>query len=246
MAYETFSRFYDTLTNNVDYEKRADYFCRLLSPCKKSGSILLDLACGTGSMSVEMAKRGFDVIGVDPSAGMLTAAREKIAESGYDILLLCQSAGELDLYGTVDCAVCCLDSVNHFDGADEVKKAFSKVSLFMNKGGLFVFDVNTVYKHRGVLADNTFVYDCEGVYCAWQNSLNPDFSVDITLDFFAENENGLWERSGEEFTEYAYEIDEIKSMLEEAGFSVQGVYDDMTENPVKSDSERAVFVARKE
>ena len=245
MSYDNFSRFYDLLTDNVEYEKRADYFCRLLSLCGIKDGILLDLACGTGSISVEMAKRGFDVIGVDSSIGMLNAARQKAFESGEQILLLNQSMDDLDLYGTVDCAVCVLDSINHLEDAEQVKRTFRMVSLFMNPGGAFAFDVNTLYKHKNILADNAFVYDFDELYCVWQNNYNEaDGSVDISLDFF-EEEDGAYYRSCEGFTEKAYELAEISKWLEEAGFEVIGVYDDMTTENARPETERAVFLAKK-
>lgn len=245
MSYDDFSRFYDLLTDNVEYEKRADYFCRLLSLCGIKEGILLDLGCGTGNMSFAMADRGFDVIGVDSSVGMLNAAQQKMFENGKRILLLNQNMQEIDLYGTVDCAVCVLDGINHLANKDEVKQTFSKVSLFMNQGGAFAFDVNTIYKHKNVLADNVFVYEPENVYCVWQNNYNKnDNSVDISLDFF-EEEDGVYYRSSECFTEKAYELSDIKLWLEESGFEVVGIYDDMTTDEIKPDSERAVFLARK-
>ena len=245
MSYDSFSRFYDSLTDNVEYKKRADYFCRLLSMCGVNGGILLDLGCGTGSMSIEMAKRGFDVIGVDLSIGMLNEARMKAYESGAQILLLNQSMDELDLYGTVDCAICVLDGINHLSGKEQIKAAFEKVSLFMNPGGAFAFDVNTLYKHKNVLADNVYVYETENVYCVWQNSYNEaDSSVDISLDFF-EEEDGVYYRSEESFTEKAYELSDISAWLTQAGFEVIGVYDDMTFEKVAPESERAVFLAKK-
>ena len=245
MSYDDFSRFYDLLTDNVEYEKRADYFCRLLSLCGIKEGILLDLGCGTGNMSFAMADRGFDVIGVDSSVGMLNAAQQKMFESGKRILLLNQNMQEIDLYGTIDCAVCVLDGINHLANENEVKQTFAKVSLFMNKGGAFAFDVNTIYKHKNVLADNVFVYEPENVYCVWQNNYNEkDNSVDISLDFF-EEEDGVYYRSSENFTEKVYELSDIKNWLEESGFEVVGIYDDMTTDDFKPDSERAVFLARK-
>ncbi len=245
MSYDNFSRYYDLLTDNVEYQKRADYFCRLLSLCGIKGGILLDLACGTGSISVEMAKRGFDVIGVDSSIGMLNAARQKAFESGEQILLLNQSMDALDLYGTVDCAVCVLDSINHLDDAEQVKRTFRMVSLFMNPGGAFAFDVNTLYKHKHILGDNAFVYDLDELYCVWQNSYNDnDGSVDISLDFF-EEDDGAYYRSGESFTEQAYDLAEISAWLEEAGFEVIGIFDDLTQEKAHPETERAVFLAKK-
>lgn len=245
MSYDVFSGFYDRLTDNVEYEKRADYFCRLLSLCDIQGGILLDLGCGTGSMSVKMAEKGFDVIGVDSSVGMLGVAQQKAYETGRQILLLNQPMQDIDLYGTVDCAICVLDGINHLNDSDEVRQTFEKVSLFMNKGGAFAFDVNTIYKHRNVLADNAFIYDFDDLFCAWQNNYNSaDNSVDIMLDFF-EEEDGVYYRSSENFSEQAYELSDISLWLSDAGFDIIGIYDDLTTDPVKPDSERAVFLAKK-
>lgn len=245
MSYDDFSQFYDRLTDNVEYKKRADYFCRLLSLCGINKGILLDLGCGTGSMSFEMADRGFDVIGVDSSVGMLNSAQQKMFESGKQILLLNQTMQDIDLYGTVDCAICVLDGINHLSNSDEVKRTFEKVSLFMNKGGAFAFDVNTIYKHKNVLADNVFIYEFDDLFCSWQNNYNSgDNSVDISLDFF-EEEDGVYYRSSESFSEQAYELGDISLWLEEAGFEIIGVFDDMTTESVKPESERAVFLAKK-
>lgn len=245
MSYDVFSGFYDRLTDNVEYEKRADYFCRLLSLCDIQGGILLDLGCGTGSMSVKMAEKGFDVIGVDSSVGMLGVAQQKAYETGRQILLLNQPMQDIDLYGTVDCAICVLDGINHLNDSDEVRQTFEKVSLFMNKGGAFAFDVNTIYKHKNVLADNAFIYDFDDLFCAWQNNYNSaDNSVDIMLDFF-EEEDGVYYRSSENFSEQAYELSDISLWLSDAGFDIIGIYDDLTTDPVKPDSERAVFLAKK-
>lgn len=245
MSYDNFSRFYDMLTDNVEYEKRADYFCRLLSMCGIKEGILLDLGCGTGSVSVKMAEKGFDVIGVDSSIGMLNAAQQKMFESGRHMLLLNQKIQEIDLYGTVDCAICVLDGINHLDSAGDVRKTFEKVSLFMNPGGAFAFDVNTIHKHKNVLADNAFVFEPDGLFCVWQNNYNSsDNSVEISLDFF-EEEDGVYYRTGESFSERAYELDEIKKWLEDSGFEVVGIFDDLTTDEVRADSEKAVFLARK-
>ena len=132
------------------------------------------------------------------------------------------------------------------DQNNKIQAAFDKVSLFMNKGGAFVFDVNTVYKHKNILADNSYIYDYDDVFCAWQNTLRSDACVDITLDFFALGQDGLWERYTEEFTEQAYPLEDLEKMLAKSGFTVLSVYDDMTFDPVKPDSDRAVFLARKD
>ena len=146
MSYASFAQYYDSLTHNVEYARRADYLCTLLAHLGHAPGLTLDLACGTGSLTVELAKRGMDIYGIDGSADMLSVARQKAAESGLDLLFLCQKMQKLDLYGTVDTVICALDSINHLTLEKDVQTAFDRVSLFMNPGGWFLFDVNTVYK----------------------------------------------------------------------------------------------------
>jgi hypothetical protein len=149
----------------------------------------------------------------------------------------------LNLYGTINTCVCTLDSINHLTNIEDVRKTFDRVGLFMDNDGLFVFDVNTVYKHREVLAENTFVIENEKVYCVWQNSLDKDDIVNITLDFF-EEENGAYYRSSESFSERAYSDEQIRELLLSAGFEVEAVYGDMTFESPQETEQRAIYVAR--
>lgn len=241
----SFADFYDALTENVEYPRRAVYFDGILKKYGNGQPLLLDLACGTGSLSVEMAKLGYDVIGVDGSYDMLAFAREKAAEEGLDVLFLCQMMQNLDLFGTIDGAVCCLDSLNHVTKSADVRKIFQKVSLFLNDGGVFVFDANTIWKHREVLGNQTFVYDTENVFCVWQNEYeDSDHTVRIHLDFF-EREEDCYYRREEDFSERAYSREELCSWLKEAGLEVVGVFDELSEEPPKENSERLIYVARK-
>ncbi len=243
-SYDVFSQFYDSLTQNVDYKERADFFRTLLIRYGVSdGATILDMGCGTGKFTCEMAKLGYDMIGTDISPEMLCEARNNIYDSDVQMLLLCQSMEELDLFGTVDAAVSTLDSINHLPDKESVKKAFYNAGLFMNPDGVFIFDVNTVFKHREILADNTFIYDTDDVFCVWQNSLNEDNSVDISLDFFAPD-GDVYYRESEEFTERAYEIEDIKKWLSEAEFEVLDIFNDISLSPLKDNSQRAVIAAR--
>lgn len=244
-GYSDFAFVYDSLMCEVDYSARAEYIYSLFEKHGKAPTLLLDLACGTGGFSTQMAQKGAEVIGVDMSEEMLSVARENAAELSLDILFLCQKAEELDLYGTVDGAICCLDSLNHITDIQSLKLAINRVSLFLEQGSLFIFDVNTPYKHREVLGNNTFVIEQENVFCVWQNELRACGRVtDISLDFFVE-QDGVYERFSEDFSERAYSETELRAILEEAGFTVCAVYDDMTEQPLKDTSERAIFVAKK-
>ncbi len=243
MGYTAFAEFYDSLTENIDYKEIAEYYHRLNEKFGGTKGILLDLACGTGSLSVIFSRMGYDVIGVDISEEMLSIAVSKEHEG---IEYLCQSMTELDMFGTIDGTVCSLDSINHLDGIEDVRKTFEKVSLFSNKGALFMFDVNTLYKHKEILGDNTFVYDMENVYCVWQNEYAGEGKTDIYLDFFAEDkDSGLYERYSDDFTETAYPTDIIEKMLIEAGFEVCACYEYLTENKPTDESEKLTFVARK-
>ena len=150
---------------------------------------------------------------------------------------------QLDLYGTIDTCVCTLDSLNHITDPEQLQKVFDRVALFMNPDGTFVFDVNTVYKHQQILSNNTFVYDTDSVFCVWQNSLKENNIVNIELDLF-EREGESYFRSSEHFSERAYEIDDLSRMLTKAGFEDIKVFHDMTTQPLRDDSDRAVFVAR--
>lgn len=244
-AYSVFAQYYDALTGNVEYPKRAEYLLALLDRLDHKPGITLDLACGTGSLTLELFRRGVDIYGVDASVEMLSEAREKCADAGADILFLCQKMQALDLYGTVDTVICTLDSLNHLRGRNEVQKAFSKVSFFMDPGGWFLFDMNTPYKHEKVLGNNTFVYDMETVYCVWQNRYSsPSHKVDISLDFF-QRDGRAYYRSSEHFAEYAYPVEEVLEMLGKAGFGEIEVYNELTFDPPEPDSQRLVYAAKK-
>ncbi len=242
--YSAFAEVYDRLTGNIEYSKRADFIRTLLNRHEiNDGAIVLDLACGTGSLTTLLAESGYDMIGVDNSPMMLCEAQSKMYDSGKNMLFLCQNMTELDLFGTIDAAVCTLDSLNHLDTPEEIKETIAKVGLFMNHGGIFIFDVNTIYKHREILANNTFVYDCDDVYCVWQNQLNEDNSVDICLDIF-EYEDGVYYRENECFKEIVCPIENYKKWLSEAEFEILDIYDEMTFNPLCDTTQRAVFVAK--
>lgn len=244
-SYAKFASFYDALTGNVSYKKRAAYFDKLLRAHNPPGNILLDLACGTGSLSVEFARLGYDVIGVDSSEDMLNEAIEKKYEQGFDIQFLRQSMQDLDMFGTVDCAVCALDSLNHITDPDELQKALSRVSLFLHPQGTFVFDVNTLYKHEQVLRNNTFVYDLEEVYCVWQNQYLGEGLTAITLDFF-EPDGKVYLRWGEEFKERAYSQIQMEQMLTRAGLRIEAVYGDDTLEPPGPQTQRLIYVTQKQ
>ncbi len=245
-GYSDFSQYYDALMSGVDYSRRAEYLLAILEYLGHRPGLALDLACGTGSLTLELYRRGVDVYGVDASAEMLSQAREKCMNAGANILFLRQRMQDLDLYGTVNTVFCTLDSINHLQGADEVRRAFQKVSLFLEPGGYFVFDMNTLYKHEMVLGNHSFVYDTPQGYCVWQNRFIAGTGrVDISLDFF-ERDGKVYRRSREHFSEFAYPMEQVKALLREGGFSKIHMFQEMSMEPPVKDSQRVVIAAGKE
>jgi SAM-dependent methyltransferase len=231
-SYSEFAQFYDTLMSDADYAQMAEHYAGRLPP----PGILLDLACGTGKLSVLMAERGWDVIGVDSSPEMLSCA------ASHDrVSYICQDMTALDLYGTIDAAICAMDGLNHLTERSELRRALERVSLFMNPGGVFVFDVNTIHKHKTVLGNHTFVKESDDVYCVWRNSYAGDGIIDISLDIFARHRD-VYKKHEVEIRERAYSLNTIAILCEQAGFEVlEKIPDEIHDN----ESEKVVFVCRK-
>lgn len=240
MSYDIFARYYDELMQNVDYGQIADKISQWLKAYRPQAELLCDIACGTGSLAALLSEKGYDVIGTDSSPDMLMKAREKCPQN---VLLLCQSMDSLDLYGTVDAVVCTLDSINHVTDKDTVGTIFQKVSLFLEDNGIFVFDVNTPYKHEYVLSDSSFIIETDNVFCAWQNTYENGM-VNISLDFF-EEADGVYYRSEESFSERAYSESEIREMLAQAELEVLCVKDGYTENEPSEETQRLVYITKR-
>jgi len=237
-SYRSFADFYDCLMSDVDYPGLADYFHDLIG---NSGGILLDLACGTGTLSVLMAQRGWDVIGVDSCHEMLSRAK-----AHEQVSYICQDMTKLDLFGTIDAAICSLDGLNHLADESELLRVLERVSLFMNPDGALVFDLNTIYKHETILSNNIFVKECDGVYCVWKNFYCEDGVVEIVLDIFAGNAGDTdYTRHTVEIREKAYALGMVRKLCERAGFSIVGIYDFMKKTTANENSEKVVFVCRK-
>lgn len=241
--YLDFAYMYDRLTYDVDYKKTADYIEKIFEKyCARKPSLIADLACGTGSMCVELSNRGYDMIGIDFSENMLDVASKKKAKN--DILYLNQDITEFELYGTVDVILCLLDSVNHITDKDDLKKMFLLASNYLNPGGIIIFDINTKYKFENVLADNIFTYDSDDIFYVWENDYSADEKLcDFYLTFFAE-QNGLYKRVDECHTERCYSEDEIEEIVNSSKFKVLDKYDNLSFDKPKHNSERIFYVAR--
>ncbi len=239
--YNYFALHYDELTENVDYKVRSDYISGFFN---KSGipenASLLDLACGTGTMSLLFKEKGYQVIGIDLSSEMLSAADNK---GKGTIPFIKAEMQNFSLTEPVDACVCCLDSINHLSSLKEAEKTFECVYNALNENGIFVFDVNTVHKHKNILADNSFVFDEENYFLSWDNERIDDYSIRIILDFFVYNGKN-YDRYSEEFIETAFETEALSAALEPY-FEILGIYDDLSMDKPKTDSERLYFVCKR-
>lgn len=239
--YNYFAYRYDELTENIDYDAGSDYISGFLNENGiGAGAALLDLACGTGTMSLLMKNKGYSVTGIDISEDMLSVADHK---AQGEIPFIKADMRDFRLQRPVDACICCLDALNHLASIDEIKAAFECVYNSVRAGGLFIFDVNTVYKHNTVLANNSFIFDGDDYFLAWDNELLEDNKVRIMLDFFVFNGEN-YDRFSEEFIETAYGIDSLKSALSPY-FEVLGVYDECTLDEPKDASERIYFVCKR-
>lgn len=240
-SYNIFAEFYDELTSNVEYEKITDYVSGFFKKYLPNGKSVLDLACGTGTLCKLLSEKGYNVTGIDLSDDMLCVASSKGIQNASFVKA---DISSFVLPQKVDYCVCSLDSINHLKDIDEVQKCFDCVNESLNYNGVFVFDVNTVYKHKNVLADNTFVFDEEDFFLSWDNEYLGDNTVRILLDFFIFNGSN-YDRYSEDFCEKAYEIDDLKNTLIKCNFEILGIYDELSLNEPRKDSERIYFVCKK-
>ena len=243
-GYGPISRVYDKLNGDIDYSAWADgvenAFLELMG---KKPELVLDLACGTGRMTFELAHRGYDMIGIDLSIEMLMRARDR--QTDENILWLNQDMRSFELYGTVGAVVCCLDAVNCLMNIKDVEKCFSLVHNYLDEGGVFLFDVNTPYKLENVFADNAYILEDEGIYCGWQNSYNEKTGVcDFYLTVFEDDGNG-YVRYDEVQREKKYSARQLSEALERAGFEVAGFYGDYNKGAAENTCERWYIAAKK-
>ena len=228
--YSAIARVYDELNKDIDYVTWADFiekcFSRFLTTRPE---LVLDLACGTGRMTGELARRGYDMIGVDGSPDMLSEAYEK--NGGERILYLLQDMREFELYGTVGAVISCLDSINYLVEAGDLEKTFGCVHNYLDPDGLFLFDVNTPYKFKEIYGNNAYILEDENdgsaVFCGWQNEFDEKSGIcDFYLSLFEEDDNGSYIRSDEHQRERMYDMKELEATLIKSGFELLGVFSD--------------------
>ena len=243
-AYEALAGVYDRLTEDVGYERRADYLEKLFKKSRIPVHTVLDLACGTGSITELLMERGYEMIAADASPDMLAAAREKTeGKPGIAPVYLCQSMPELDLYGTVDAAVCCLDSLNYLTSPKDVQRTFQRLHLFIAPGGLLVFDILSPSGLQE-LDGQVFLDEREYVYCVWRADFEKRSRIcTYWMDIFTQREDGAWDRNIEEHRERAYEVEELRTWLMEAGFTHVRTYGDCRMSAPREGARRICFTA---
>ena len=261
-AYTSFASVYDTFMDNVPYEEWGEYIYSLLCRYGVRDGIVLDLGCGTGTMTEILAGYGYDMIGVDNSEDMLELAMEKRIASGHDILYLLQDMREFELYGTVRAVVSVCDSVNYITEPEELAGVFRLVNNYLDPGGIFLFDFNTEYKYREVMGDCTIAEDRGPCSFIWDNCYYEEERIneyDLTL-FIREGtvpgqnegaeeddteENGaLYRKYTETHFQRGYTLEEIRELLSSAGLIFQAAYDMDTREAAGEKSERVCVIAR--
>lgn len=215
-SYASLAAWYDALTGDVPYEAFADFYEAEFARDGGEFRLLLDFCCGTGTLTAEMARRGYEMIGTDASVDMLMQAREKCFSLPCPPLFLNQRAEEMDLYGTVDAAYCSLDGMNYLP-PEVLPELFRRLHLFVRPGGLVIYDVKEPEWFRS-LDGQIFLDEKEDVFCVWRADYRTeDRCICYGMDLF-ERQGRLWQRSGEEHLEYAHEPDDLRSLMEKAGF----------------------------
>lgn len=244
-VYESLAGAYDGLTRDIPYEKILKFIEAVLQTSGKAPQTALDLACGTGSMSVLLAERGLRVLGADISEEMLTVAQQKAADMENPPYFIRQPMQRLRLPEPVELVVCLLDSLNYLDEPDDCPAVFERVYKALTPGGVFLFDINTPCKLRG-LDGQVFLDENEDSYCVWRAEFDrQENRCYYGIDLFR-RQGTLWSRSFEQHCEYAYDPQMLVRWLTEAGFARVEQYGDCTLRQPQPDEQRIYFAAYKE
>lgn len=244
-AYTSFAEVYDTFMDNVPYDEWADYVEHLLKEQDIDSGLVLELGCGTGSMTEALSSRGYDMIGVDNAQEMLDIARRKKEKSGQDILYLLQDMQAFELYGTVRAVVSVCDSINYVTEPEDVIQVFRLVNNYLDPEGVFVFDFNTQYKYKEVMGDCTIAEDREDCSFIWDNFYDEEEKInEYELTLFLREEGNLYRKYQEVHFQRAYTLEEMTEYLERAGLIFLAAYDAYTRSTADEKSERITILAK--
>lgn len=250
-AYSEFAQVYDLFMDNIPYEEWCDYLVTLLKKYGVDDGLVLELGCGTGNMTEALKHRGYDMIGVDNSEEMLSVALEKNMETGDSslppALYLCQDMRSFELYGTVGAIVSVCDSMNYILEPEDLLQVFRLVNNYLDPDGVFIFDLNTRYKYENILGEQTIGETRDDHCFIWDNYYDKDSRLnEYVLNLFIQGDDGRYDRYEEIHYQKAYDLEEIRSLIEQAGLRWEGAYDAFTMNPVREDSERIYIIAREQ
>lgn len=241
-SYTSFAKVYDLFMDNVPYEEWSEYLTRLFKEHGIEDGLILDLGCGTGKLTRLMEQKGYDMIGLDNSFEMLDIARE---HEDTSILYLMQDMREFELYGTVRAVYSACDSVNYILEEEELRQVFSLVNNYLDPGGIFVFDFNSSYKYRELLAENTFAETRDEGSFIWENYYDEEEGInEYDLTLYIKEKDERFARFQEVHYQKCYELSTMKRLLTEAGLEFVAAYDAYTKKPVAEDSEKIMIVAR--
>ena len=246
-AYTGFAQVYDTFMDNVPYEEWADYLEDRLKEYGIRDGLVLELGCGTGSMTELLAEKGYDMIGVDNSEDMLEIAMEKRIESGHDILYLLQNMQEFELYGTVRAIVSVCDCVNYVTDKNELQEVFCLVNNYLDPQGIFIFDFNTDYKYREVIGNTTIAENREDCSFIWENYYDPEEEInEYDLTIFVQEEDDIFRRFTETHLQRGYTVEQMRALVEQAGLKILEIKDSDTGEAAAETSERVYIVAKEQ
>ena len=243
-AYHNLAASYDRLTNDVDYEATVAFYEEILKREGLAPRTVVDMACGTGSVSEILARKGYEVIGVDLSEEMLTEAMMKTMDMENHPMFSCQNLRDLRLPRAVDMAVCALDSLDYITDPADCEAAIRRAYRVLNPGGIFIFDVNTPEKLRA-MDGQMFIDEDDDVFCVWRGEFDEETNIcSYGMDLF-QREGEKWVRSFEEHQEYAYSREQLMGYLKKAGFTNIEVYADRLFEAPREGEQRIYFKARK-
>lgn len=243
--YTNFAKVYDLFMDNVPYDKWVEQIRDILHKENIFDGLICDLGCGTGAITERLANIGYDMIGIDNSYDMLDIAMEKKYASGNDILYLCQDMREFELYGTVRAIVSGCDSLNYIQDLSGLEEVFSLVNNYLDPGGLFIFDMNTVYKYQNILGENTFSEVRDQAAFIWENTYDDNKRInEYDLNLFIKLENDIYKRFEERHVQRAYTFDEIVSAINSSNMQLEKYLDADTYGDLRENTERILFIAR--
>ena len=245
-AYSDFASVYDMFMDNIDYPIWSDYIAKLLSEYGITDGQILELGCGTGTITELLASKGYKMIGLDNAAEMLSIATDKKHASGHDILYILQDMCEFKLHEKVRAIISVCDSMNYILEEDDLLAVFKRVNEYLDKEGVFIFDLNTVYKYEEILVDNTFAENRKEGSFIWENYYDKQTQInEYDLTLFIPRADDAFEKSEETHYQRAYSLEVIKRLLVRVGLEFVTAYDAFTFDEPKENSERVYVVARK-